>query len=166
MTSQNQGQDITKTRGQSGVSSSLTAPMPIPALQSPFPVTGDATIDAQIKVLVKERDDKMKAIGEEYKVKIQALVGNRPLLRPQMASGTMMRLGGGVQGIGATGSGTERGAVRGVMMRTNQGNGNNADAEQPSSRPVMGAQGGASQTIGQGIGAQFNSLFRGMFGGN
>ena len=41
--------------------------------------TGDPSIDAQLKVLLAEKDAKIKAIEEEYMVKIKAIIGTHSL---------------------------------------------------------------------------------------
>ncbi len=48
-------------------------------------VTGDPAIDSQVKALQKEMQDKMKAIAEEYSVKIRKIVGDK---KPITATGT------------------------------------------------------------------------------
>ncbi len=47
--------------------------------------TGDPVIDAQVKALQKEMQDKMKAIAEEYSAKIRKIIGDK---KPSTASGT------------------------------------------------------------------------------
>lgn len=134
--------------------------------QRQVPTTGDPVIDAQIKTLSTERETKIQAINNEYRIKMQILIGNRPLKGyPMMVSGS------GTTAIGVTRieNGQVGSSTRENMMRRATGtptsvpmmrlNGNNGQGQRP---PV-------SQNInqfGEGIGAQFNSLFRGMFGGN
>lgn len=41
--------------------------------------TGDASIDVQIEALHKEMELKMKAVRDEYQVRLKALIGDRPI---------------------------------------------------------------------------------------
>jgi hypothetical protein len=140
------------------------------------PTTGDPAIDAQLKVLAKEMSEKMKAINDDYQAKVKALVGTRVLRYGNviMASTTSvmpMRAMDVVQLSSTT---------RGVMMRKvgMDANGNqmetvtiSADGDQmimQGERPMrvqMSPVRNESDTS-RGVGAQFNSMFRGMFGGN
>lgn len=61
-----------------GATSTQPTPMrPIGAGVMARITTGDATIDAQVKVLRDELETKMRALQTEYEVKIKALIGDR-----------------------------------------------------------------------------------------
>jgi hypothetical protein len=157
------------------VRSGMVTTMPV---RMPLPTTGDTALDAKLAVLIQERDAKIKAIDDEYRTKIQSLIGTRPLKAfPMMATGTMMRGGvsfpvqGGVgMNNGRVGSSTQGrmvegadagvGQVKGVQVTMNQ------EPQAPRTPMIIGQQAEASSIVGQGIGAQFNSLFRGIFGRN
>lgn len=58
----------------------------------PAIVTGDASIDAQVKALRQEMEVKIKALQAEYEVKIKAIVGNmRPMIVKPDGSTTTVR---------------------------------------------------------------------------
>jgi hypothetical protein len=166
-----------------GVNVSNRAGETMPA-RMPLPATGDIVLDAKIATLIQERDAKIKAIDEEYKTKIQALIGTRPLKAyPMMATGTMMRkgipspvqggtpvnngrvLGSSVQGDVTGGVEMASGTEQVVRVRPpvviDQ-----TPTQSPRAPMIIGQQAEASTIVGQGIGAQFNSLFRGIFGRN
>lgn len=136
----------------------------------PIPTTGDPVIDAKLAVLIQERDAKIKAIDDEYRTKIQTLIGTRPLkVFPMMATGTMMRDGVGMNN-GRFGSSTQGRIVGGVEAGAGQVKGvqtaMNQEPQAPRTPMIIGQQAEASSIVGQGIGVQFNSLFRGIFGRN
>ncbi len=61
------------------VTASAQATAARPAM--PAMITGDASIDAQVKALRQEMEVKMKALQAEYEVKIKAIVGNmKPMI--------------------------------------------------------------------------------------
>ena len=63
--------------------------MPEGMPKSEIPRTGDSIIDGKIATLVKEREEKIKAIREEYQAKIKAIIGDKKvLMKEMMASGT------------------------------------------------------------------------------
>ncbi len=57
----------------------------------PVTVTGDTSIDAQVKALRQEMEVKIRAIQAEYEVKIKAIVGNmKPMIvRPDGSTTTV-----------------------------------------------------------------------------
>lgn len=80
-----------------GTATLSAAAMPMPMMVS----TGDAAIDAQILALNKEMEVKMKALRDEYAVKIKAIIGDKKII-PQMNTVTIRRAEAGTV---ATGSG-------------------------------------------------------------
>ena len=67
--------------------------MPAQMMMEPTIMTGDATTDAQIKVLQDEMTAKVKAIHEEYQAKIKVLIGDKKVTvrgGMMMATGTRM----------------------------------------------------------------------------
>lgn len=134
-------------------------------------MTGDPVIDAQLKVLVTEMETKIKAISEEYGIKIKTLVGSRPLkANLMMATGT---LSGGVMRATNTqmmGSSTQENIYRAEMMKRRienvESQMNAGTATNSSSFIQRQGNQGVKPMEQRGIGSQFNSLFRGMFGGD
>jgi hypothetical protein len=61
--------------------------MPMPSMMS-IPTTGDATIDAQLVTLFKEQEEKIKAIRQEYEVKIKAITGDKKIIERTMMMGS------------------------------------------------------------------------------
>ena len=53
--------------------------------------TGDATIDAQVKVLRDELETKMRALQTEYEVKIKAIIGDKKPVRNGTSTPREMR---------------------------------------------------------------------------
>lgn len=125
--------------------------------------TGDPAIDAQLKSLMTEKNAKIKAIEEEYMTKVKALMEGRTLTRPsapvRAASSTDMRERMDKEmKIKEMQQGREGGRVEGVASGT-----------EPQRMPVRAnapVNNGAKPVEVRGVGAQFNSLFRGLFGGN
>lgn len=93
-----------------------TTTRPAMMLEENVPLTGDKAVDDKIKALVKERNEKLKAVHEEFQRKLKELIGERKEMRasttdarrlemqnkmmnasgtqqrpPMMASGTPMR---------------------------------------------------------------------------
>ncbi len=72
------------------VTASAQATVARPAM--PAMITGDASIDAQVKALRQEMEVKMKALQAEYEVKIKAIVGNmKPMIVKPDGSTTTVR---------------------------------------------------------------------------
>lgn len=68
-------------------------PDPGAPVRMPLPVTGDPEIDAQIKTLSLEMETKIRTIHDEYRAKVEALIGGRQLQSGKMmASGTPVRM--------------------------------------------------------------------------
>lgn len=133
----------------STVSSSM---MLFPGAQ--IPTTGDPAIDAQIKTLTVEMETKIRAINDEYRTKMIALIGNRSVkVYPMNASGTLRAGVAGREGV-VVASGTpirimqnREGSVEGEANRQNLG-----DTLVPASNMPMFNR--------------VNTFFRGVFGGN
>ncbi len=92
--------------------------------------TGDAVIDAQIKTLIQERDQKIKTINDEYATKLKALIGDKKIL-PTSAFGKRMM---------DTASGTIRNMIGEVRENENRGDdfrGVNASSTVTASGTVM-----------------------------
>lgn len=128
------------------VSSMARAAMPAQRL---IPTTGDAVIDAKLKVLAEDREARIDAINDEYMKKVKALIGDRTVKMYSLASSSTPRamMVGNVQ---MAASGTARGLGNGGVMIRREEKAGDASANVTS----------------RNIGAQFNALFRGMFGGD
>ncbi len=128
--------------------------------------TGDPKVDAKIKELITERDSKIKAIQEEYLLKIKSLIGDRKAqtsepygketakdgnsssIQERMLKEIEMRKKLEAERLREGSSGilpTDSAAMRMKMMENN--------------KEIKSA-------VERGAGAQFNSLFRGLFGGS
>lgn len=131
-------------------------------VQMVAPTTGDPAVDAQLAALTKEMEAKIKAIREEYGVKIKAAIGTRKLTAPTPVMGTttgIMRRVGGEEGNpnarGAVASGT---MMRGEMRQ--QGTMPGAPARPAVTRENDNGNMPQGQPKG-GLG----SMLRGLFGG-
>lgn len=121
-------------------------PEVMPRLEAPK--TGDSVIDNQISNLVKEREAKIKAIHEEYKTKIDALIGNKK-----------------VEGRGMMGT-----SSRPMEDRWNNGSGTrpmmNGDYRNASGTPGMMKRGGEGNKPAPRPMGVIENFFRSFFGGD
>ena len=114
-------------------------------------VTGDASIDAQIKALLTEEQAKIKAIHDDYQARIKKLIGDR---KPIMAS--------------STASTSPR-----MMHQDNEGRENEermmgSTTEGRGSRDGMMEANAGAGIEGRGVdfGARMKLFFQGVFGRN
>jgi hypothetical protein len=130
------------------------------------PRTGDAVIDGKIATLVKEREDKIKAIRQEYEAKIKAVIGDKKvLMKEMMASGTreMMERRDDWKKASGTREMMERrddwknaSGTRPMMGGDRMMNGS-------GTRPMMKRPEGADRPKPMGL---FEGFFKSFFGGN
>jgi hypothetical protein len=139
-----------------------------------YPMTGDSATDAQIQVLVKEMDTKIRAIHDEYNAKIKVAIGDKKVLsqgvpdlteaREAMKQATeVVNKAQGVAGqAGQMGRQmmNQEGGKQGMMQGRRDGQGYN----EGEVRGAATARPSQVEGVG-GTGAQFNSMFRSMFGG-
>jgi hypothetical protein len=124
--------------GDRGMRGSSTRPMG----SSTRPMNGSSTdtVGAQIKALNMEMEAKIKAIREEYRVKIQAIIGS-----------TTPRMGDGQDMGSSTGDGHGRG--RGDMMGSST-----------QGRPQGEVEGASTVNVDAQEGSAIGNFFRGLFG--
>lgn len=132
-----------------------------------YPTTGDAVIDAQLATLTKEMETKMKAISEEYRKKVEALVGNKVIKGRMMnnASGTLGRMPMRIEN-GQNGTTTQGGMVRGEMMINSQENdATGTHQENVQNRNTVRRPLPAVKVVqpGEGTGSIIGTFFRGIF---
>jgi hypothetical protein len=132
----------------------------MPAGQMPFPTTGDATKDAQIKALITEMNTRIQAIHTEYETKLKAIIGDKAIINSRGSSSSspgMMRVM----------------EVREAMMDRYDGEGTSTQRMHPSqgreneNRPMYIGErqnyGGGEQRMGYSL--QIGKFLRGLFGG-
>lgn len=117
-------------------------------------ITGDATVDAQIKALNKEAEVKIKAIRDDYQVKVEAIIKSK---FPQQEASTTPR--GMMQGEKR---GFDEGRKMGVPF-------NGGTTTRPmmgtTTRPMMNVRYVEQQTETKSP-VNFMDMIRGFFGGN
>ena len=102
-------------------------------------VTGDVAIDAEVRLLLKEEQDKIQAIRVEYQAKLKKLIGDKKVRFVASSSSTVQ--------------------VNGGMMGEDNGNG--------MKRGVMDANGRTDMEVkGNAFGLRIKMFFREMFGGS
>ncbi len=139
------------------VASGTPEQMPMKEMAPPI-TTGDAAIDAQIKVLQAEMEAKIKVIREEYRLKIKALIGDRKV----NSGNDMMNRGSSTMRMGAKGEGRDGMGVRGssTMMVHHDGRMMNGSGTPENGRPPMMHDGNqipeGMQVKGETTGAEGN----------
>lgn len=128
--------------------------------------TGDPRVDAKIKELIAERDLKLKAIHEEYMLKLKAIIGDRQLkiaesnakeAKKEMSSSTIQeRVFKELQ---------MKKAMEIERMRMMASGTVPTDTTQIRAK-IFENKREIKTGVESGVGAQFNSLFRGLFGGS
>ncbi len=137
-----------------------------------IPTIGDATIDAQLKVLTLEMEAKIKAIHEEYSLKIQTLIGNKRLILP---------IGGKAPGVRGEMKkedrpmGTTAPGMRGEPKKDDRPDDRSTvEADATTTSQIMNDDVEAhtemntdfKQVMPQNIGARIKNFFRVFFGGD
>lgn len=137
-------------QASSTVSSSMMA---LPGYQ--IPTIGDPVIDAQIKTLTLEMETKIRAINEEYRTKMIALIGNRPVkVYPVNAQRAPMRVVSVSTDDNVSASGTQ------VRMMQNVGGRVEGETNRENLRNTLVPASNMPMLN------KINTFFRGMFEGN
>lgn len=118
---------------------------PVMGMMEGAPRTGDAVIDGKIATLVKEREEKIRLIRQEYEVKIKAAIGDKKVLLKEM--------------VGTSSRPVMKDGER-PMMKDGERPMMNASGTKPMMRPE-GAKDARPRPLGL-----FEGLFKSFFGGD
>lgn len=147
-----------------------------------FPTTGDPVIDAQLKALTLEMNQKIQSIHEEYGMKIRAILKDKKIIGVTPAAGTATMTGSAtVNSIGNVSAAAASPVMEGNRVRLEMtddgetipgsagqlegGVGSYPRVRQPMSGqfiPMQG-EGRSMQTIQRSKGFQYSNPFEGLF---